>query len=330
MRRLLVLGGMGLGVAGCGAGDGTAPPPPPNAVSATPTASGNGQAGAVATALPLPLRVLVYSAGTRKAGVTVTWHTSDGLLAPQASVTDAAGIATATWTLDTVVGTQSATASVAGLNTVRFRATALAGPAALIQKVLGDSQTMGVNARFSSLLGVFVTDRYRNAVSGQAVTWTVVNGPVSVVREEEFGTATTTDVDGYATTSLRPGGTEGGALVRASLRGGGAAADFSVTVGPPQYLVRLIGLSFMSVQNGTSTPAIDTVPAGQTVQWLLGSQDYPDGLHRLISVGTPTFVVPGSSNAFPSTVSVTLTQPGTYDYTDFYNPRTATGVIVVR
>ncbi len=329
MRRLLLLGGMGLGVAGCGAGDGTGPPPPPaNAVSATATASGNGQAGAVATALPLPLRVLVDSAGTKQ-GVTVTWHTSNGLVTPQASVTDAAGIATATWTLDTVVGTQSATASVAGLNTVRFRATALAGPAALIQKVLGDSQTMGVNARFSSPLGVFVTDRYGNAVSGQAVTWTVVNGPVSLVREEEFGTATTTDVDGYATTSLRPGGTEGGALVRASLRGGGAAADFTVTVGPPQYLVRLIGLSFMSVQNGTSTPAIDTVPAGQTVQWLLGPSDYAD-FHHLVSVGTPSFLAPGSPNTFPSTVSVTFTQPGTYDYADFYNPRTATGVIVVR
>ena len=295
-----------------------------NAVS---DASGNGQAGAVAAALPLPLRVLVDSAGTKQ-GVTVTWHTSNGLVTPQASVTDAAGIATATWTLDTVVGTQSATASVAGLNAVRFRATALAGPAALIQKVRGDSQTMGVNARFSSPLGVFVTDRYRNAVSGQAVTWTVVNGPVSLIRED-FGTATTTDLDGYATTSLRPAGTEGGALVRASLRGGGAVADFTVTVGPPQYLVMLVGLSFMSVQNGTTNPAVDTVPAGQTVQWLLGRSDYAD-FHRLISVGTPTFLVPGSSNSFPSTVSVTFTQPGTYDYADFYNPRTATGVIVVR
>jgi hypothetical protein len=292
------------------------------------TASGNGQTGAVATALPLPLRVLVDSAGTRQ-GVTVTWHTSNGLVTPQASVTDAAGIATASWTLDTVVGTQSATASVAGLNTVGFRATALAGPAALIQKVLGDSQTVGVNARFCSPLGVFVSDRYRNAVSGQAVTWTVVNGPVSLIREDEPRTVTMTDLDGYATTSLRPAGTEGGALVRASLRGGGAVADFTVTVGPPQYLVMLVGLSFMSVQNGTTNPAVDTVPAGQTVQWLLGRSDYAD-FHRLISVGTPTFLVPGSSNSFPSTVSVTFTQPGTYDYADFYNPRTATGVIVVR
>jgi len=297
-----------------------------NAVS---TASCNGQTGAVATALPLPLRVLVDSAGTKQ-GVTVTWHTSNGLVTPQASVTDAAGIATAAWTLDTVAGTQSATASVAGLNAVGFRATALAGPAALTQKVVGDSQTMGVNARFSSPLGVFVSDRYGNAVSGKVVRWTVVNGPVSLIREDDIGSATTTDLNGYIETSLKPTGTEGGALVRASLPGGGAGADFTVTVGPPQYLVRLIGLSFMSVQNGTSTPAIDTVPAGQTVQWFLGTQDYPYGLHRLMSVGTPSFVVPGSSNTFPSTVSVTFTQPGTYDYADSYNPRTATGVIVVR
>lgn len=294
-----------------------------NAVS---TASGNGQTGAVATALPLPLRVLVDSAGTKQ-GVTVTWHTSNGLVTPQASVTDAAGIATATWTLDTVAGTQSATASVAGLNAVGFRATALAGPAALIQKVLGDSQTMGVNARVSSPLGVFVSDRYGNAVSGQAVGWRVVNGPVGLDTDD---IPSKTDPYGNSTVGLHTVGIEGGALVRASLPGGGAVADFTVTVGPPQYLVMLVGLSFMSVQNGTSTPAIDTVPAGQTVQWLLGSQDYPYGLHRLMSVGTPSFVVPGSSNTFPSTVSVTLTQPGTYDYADFYNPRTATGVIVVR
>ena len=66
------------------------------------------------------------------------------------------------------------------------------------------------------------------------------------------------------------------------------------------------------------------------MQWLLGIQDYPDGLHRLTSVGTPSFVVPGSSSTFPSTVSVTFTQAGTYNYADFYNPGTATGVIVVR
>ena len=114
----------------------------------------------------------------------MTWHTSNGLVTPQASVTDAAGIATASWTLDTVAGTRYATASVTGLNAVGFRATALAGPAALIQKVLGDSQTMGVNARFSSPLGVLVTDRYRNAVSGKVVTWTVVNGPVRIIRED--------------------------------------------------------------------------------------------------------------------------------------------------
>jgi hypothetical protein len=294
-------------------------------VSATATASGNGQAGAVATALPLSLRVLVDSAGTKQ-GVTVTWHTSNGLVTPQASVTDAAGIATATWTLDTVVGTQSATASVAGLNTVRFRATALAGPAALIQKVLGDSQTMGVNARFSSPLGVFVTDRYRNAVSGQAVTWTVVNGPVRLSLDD---IPSKTDLNGYSAMDLSPVGTEGSALVRASLPRGGPATDFTLTVGPPQYVVMLVGGSFISVQNGTGTPAIDTVPAGQTVQWLLGPSDYAD-FHHLVSVGTPSFLAPGSPNTFPSTVSVTFTQPGTYDYADFYNPRTATGVIVVR
>ncbi len=328
MRRLLLLGGMGLGVAGCGAGDGGMGPPPLSVetVSPTATASGNAQAGAVATALPLPLRVVVDSAGTRKAGVTVTWHTSDGLLAPQASVTDAAGIATAAWTLDTVVGTRYATATVAGLNTVTFRATAVPGPAS-IQKVLGDNQTMGVNARFFLPLSVFVGDRYGNAVSGHAVTWTVVNGPVRLNADD---IPSKTDLNGYSTMDLSPVGTEGSALVRASLPGGGPATEFTLTVGPPQYVVLLGGgPAFTSVQNGTTNPAVDTVPAGQTVRWLLESAD-GDLFHHLVSVGTPSFLVPGSPNSFPSTVSVTFTQPGTYHYADFYNPRTATGVIVVR
>jgi hypothetical protein len=328
MRRLLLLGGMGLGVAGCGAGDGGTGPPPLSVerVSETPTASGNAQAGAVATALPLPLRVVVDSAGTKKPGVTVTWHTSNGLVTPQASVTDAAGIATAAWVLDTVVGIRYATAAVAGLNTVTFHATAVAGPAASIQKVLGDNQTIGVNARFFLPLSVFVSDRYGNAVSGHAVSWTVVNGPVRLNLDD---IPSKTDLTGYSAMGLSPVGTQGSALVRASLPGGIAVADFALTVGPPKYVVMLVGGSFISVQNGTSTPAIDTVPAGQTVQWLLGFSDYA-AFHHLVSVGTPSFLVPGSANSFPSTVSVTFTEPGTYDYADFYNPRTATGVIVVR
>jgi len=327
MRQLLLWCGVGLVVAGC-AGDGTGPPPPPvETLSATLTASGNGQAGAITTTLPLPLRVVVHSASTQMPGVHVDWHASSGTLAPQSGVTDAEGIATATWTLDTVAGAQTATATVPGLrDTVTFAATALAsGPAVSIRKIIGsgNNQIVGANAAsFPFPLRAVTVDRYGNRVPGQ-VTWTIESGPVTFIEPPNGPT----NADGFSTARLRPVGTEGGALVRASLAGGAAAVDFTLTVGPPQYVVLLRSSIFVSVQNGTRNPAVDTIPAGQTVVWKL---DFDYEQHRVVSVGTPSFPSPGDfPYALNPEVSATFTVPGTYHYTDFYNSSDASGVVVV-
>jgi plastocyanin len=132
MKQILLLGALGLVAWGCG-GDGTGPPPPPSPATTVSIASGDEQFGGINSTLPLPLRVVVDSAGTKQAGVVVTWQTSGGVLDPASGITDAAGIATATWTLDAVAGAKVATATVAGVNPVTFRATGLAGPAVFFQ-----------------------------------------------------------------------------------------------------------------------------------------------------------------------------------------------------
>ena len=108
-----------------GCSDGT---DPEAILTAAAVAASNGQAALVGTALPLPLRVEVASDGTPKEGVTVTWQTSAGSVAPTSSVTDATGLAATTWTLGTVPGVMTTAATVAGAqgSPVTFSATALA------------------------------------------------------------------------------------------------------------------------------------------------------------------------------------------------------------
>jgi hypothetical protein len=130
VRQILLLGALGLVASGC-AGDGTGPQPSPRITVSK--ISGDEQIGGINSTLLLPLRVVVDSAGTKQAGVVVTWQTSGGVIDPPSGVTDAAGIATATWTLDGVAVANVATATVDGVNPVTFRATALPGRVVFLQ-----------------------------------------------------------------------------------------------------------------------------------------------------------------------------------------------------
>ena len=84
---------------------------------------------------------------------------------------------------------------------------------------------------------------------------------------------------------------------------------------------------FVSSQNGSKTPAVDTIPAGATMTWTLVDFDY--GQHGVKSVGIPSFKGEDFAYTALPTVRVTFTTPGTYSYNDPYQP-TATGVVVVR
>jgi plastocyanin len=116
--------------AACGGDSGGNEPPPeddPLVVQMTATGSGNGQTGVPGDPLADALQVVVTRASEPQAGVLVTWSTPNGgLLAPDATSTDADGIAGTIWSLGPGVGTQTATATVAGANgsPVTFTATA--------------------------------------------------------------------------------------------------------------------------------------------------------------------------------------------------------------
>jgi plastocyanin len=296
-------------------------------VTATVDSTSNNQTGVVGTALQLPLRVKVDSAGVSKAGVTVEWRTEAGGVAPTESVSDSDGFASAVWTLDTTPGVRNAYATIVGAPSSRmiFGSTALPGPPAAINAASGSGQTSSANhGPFRGSLLAVVTDRYGNKIQGQTVTWSVASGPVVLVLTDQ-----TTDAMGRSYAIVSPSGTPGEAVVRSALPGVGKSTQFALSISPVTYDVVLHTsgpFAFVSSQNGSRNPAVDTIPAGRTMTWTL-QFDYD--LHGVAPVGTPTFQGGDFPYANPSTVSVTFATPGTYHYADRYTPL-VTGIVVVR
>jgi plastocyanin len=295
-------------------------------VRAAPLSPTDGQTGLVGTALRLPLRVLVTFEGQVKAGATVHWHPTAGSLSPETSTTDAHGIAVAGWTLGTVAGTGKVQVTVddAPSPVTFFTAVALPGPAAGIAVVDGAAVTLPVNHASGHVLTARVEDQYGNPIRGEPVTWAVQQGPVGLLDHDS-----TTDADGLSTAEIDPTGEAGEAVVRAALTGAGQAAEFALTITAATIDVHLSANgahSFVSAQNGSS-PAVDTIPAGLGVTWIL-QFDYDQ--HAIVSVGVPSFV--GDTFPYyvvPSLITVTFATPGTYHYTDPYLTGSA-GTLVVQ
>jgi hypothetical protein len=296
----------------------------PPRLTATAVGNSSSQTGVVGTALAAPLRIQVQFGGVPQAGVSVHWSTPSGSVLPADGTTDAGGFAEAAWTLGTAARLLSASATVDGLSgaPVGFVAQALAGPAGAIQTAGGSGQKFPANRPPRDSLVALVTDQYGNLVKGEAVTWTVVRGPV------EFSSqGGATDATGRSASTIAPSGGTGDALVRAALPRVGAA-DFALSVEPKLFevLLRTSGAySFISLQNHSSGPAVDTIPAGRTMEWSL---EFDYDIHGVASVGTPAF----QGADFPyygPTVSVRFETPGTYHYADPYHP-SATGILVVQ
>jgi plastocyanin len=294
-------------------------------VRLNPVSPTNGQTGVVGTELAQPLWVQVRSEGVPLAGALVRWHARAGTVSPAASTTDPDGIAVARWTLGTTAGTDTVDVTMDGAPSAvtHFTARILPGPVAAIAVVGDVARSFPANHASGQALAALVEDQYGNAIPGQTVTWTVPEGPIGLVSIDG-----TTDADGLSTALIDPTGVEGDAVVRAALAGTSLSADFAITITQPTFDVYLNAngaLSFVSAQNGSS-PAVDTIPAGRAITWILNFDYDPHGIE---SVGEPRFVGGTFPYAIPSLVTATFATPGTYHYTDPYVPG-STGTIVVQ
>ena len=283
--------------------------------------SGDNQTGTVGQPLGQQLVVKILGSGVPEAGVLVTWTASDGSIPPTSVATDGRGLATFSWVLGHVAGEVQGYATVDRSETppITFHANAEPGPATQLEIGGGDNQAIPANQPSSGNLWVVSTDQYGNPNTQAIVDWSVQSGPVNV-----FGQG------GMA--RVQPIGEIGAAVVRAVLRGTGAYVDFTVTIGPPIPLVILdvdepYDRRFVSWANGSS-PAVDTLPVGGTMTWLLSYSDLED--HAISAVGLPSFT--GGYLGYGGDVhgvAVTFASPGVYLYEDPYSPGT-TGTLVVQ
>lgn len=264
----------------------------------------------------------VARTGASSPGTSMQLTQSDGSL----TVTD--------WTADTVPGTASLTLSLNGsfsaLGPVVFASTVLPGPPATMLVLAGDEQrgdagvALPVNPRLRFL------DRFGNPATGFMVSWRFgvrLNGVITF-----RGLPGGQPLDPQGEIDLGPWVPALGANV---ITGDVSTGQFSrltfqltaTGLGPPsvQAVEHTSGVAFMSDQNGSMNPAVDTVRVGQTVEW--SSSDISDD-HQVAWVGE---VFPPSSvfGYGPPGYRVTFAAAGTYSYFDPTSPQ-MTGRIVVR
>ncbi len=189
---------------------------PPTMLSATATAipeqltvpGGNGQTGPVGAALPDPISVRVLGPGAApipSLDVKFSVTSGGGMLQAVAQAepasellvrTDPDGVAVlGGWILGPSPGLQSLQAQVPGLPAETVTATAVPGPASLVETISGNGQTGTLETLLPERLVVRVTDAYGNPVSGETVTFTpaMESGSVAPARAA-------TDAAGHAST----------------------------------------------------------------------------------------------------------------------------------
>ena len=135
--------------------------------------------------------------GNPLAGVAVVFETpGDQIGIPVLTTVESDRGGTAqlrTWKLGTQAGTQGMIARVQGLPSMTFRATALAGPAAVLAPVGGDNQTGPSGYTLPMPVRLKVTDSFGNSVAGVEVTFVVQTGAGSIAPA-----LATTSINGHA------------------------------------------------------------------------------------------------------------------------------------
>ena len=183
---------------------------------------GNGQTGAVGAALPTPITIKVLDAnGLGTSGTTVTFSVrrGNGTLGSPTAVSNSAGIATTTWTMGNAPGAGSVTAILStslSLDSVVITATAVTGPAAIVNVTAGDAQNALINTQLPTAIAVKVTDLLGNPVSGVAVNWTV---PAANLGGIASPATSISDANGAATTQWTLGAFGGAQSLNVAVAG---------------------------------------------------------------------------------------------------------------
>jgi hypothetical protein len=194
--------------------------------------SGDGQTGTVGQPLAEPLVVRsVDQGGSTMAGASISFSAQgDGSVSAAQVTSDANGLASTTWTLASTSGQQQVSAGITGATSgqVVLHATALAGPAAAIDKVSGDEQTAPVGAALVEPVTVKVADAFGNAVEGATVSFAVTGGGGSVTPPQA-----STGADGTAQATWTMGSGMGANTLSVTADGL-AAVEFTATAAAPK------------------------------------------------------------------------------------------------
>jgi hypothetical protein len=243
-RRSAVIGACLAAVASCG-GDNSSPSD--DTIAKAPTNSGDGQTAPVGQALADALRVLVTVDGEPQPGVSVTWSTTDGSVAPASVATDSDGIGATTWTLGPTAGAQTALATLEGAGGAPVTFTATATPAvttiAMAPTGDGDRQTAAPGQALPDQLRVLVT------VDGVpqedvTVTWSTTGGSIAPA-------SVATDAEGISATTWTLGPASGAQTAQATLEGAaGSPVSFSATAAETSACESLTPYAVGSTVNG--------------------------------------------------------------------------------
>lgn len=184
----------------------------------------------------------------------------------------------------------------------------VAGPATTLAKAGGDGQTGEINSPLSAPVQARVTDALGNGVAGTDVNWSATGASVSAPTVATSGS-------GISQVTVTLGGVAGPITIVAESDGlSGSPLTFNATAVAPAPVPTSANVAvrndhFLSVRNGSTSPAVDTVAAGGTVTWTWDA--LATNPHDVTSSGSP---------GFPS--SVTTPQPFTYGPITFANPGT--------
>lgn len=284
--------------------------------------SGDNQSGTVGDGLANPFCVLATEDGVAKSGVAVGWSTpSGGSMSSANTNTSADGTACSTLTLGHVSGAQTAVATASGStgSPLTFNATATADVATDLQKNGGDLQTGVINTVLATPVSVKAVDQFGNGVPNVAVDWAVTSGTAGLLPVNG-----NTNALGISSSTVTIGGTVGPIVITGTSNGlNGSPQTFNLTAAPTPLVVTVANFSFTSVHNGTSNPAIDTIPVGGAIKW-----NWAGGSHGIESLGPQHFT--NSSIGTGLTYIVTFNAAGTYNYQCLVHLSLMTGTIVVQ